>query len=407
MQGSWEMAFPVNRAQDLVTCDLCNNPTQQFCNNCQVNLCVSCISKHVNILKSIKHEIVPFKNKKTNAVFLECKRHCHQRCVASCQQCNVPVCIKCVISAHELHNLHEMPQICNDKRTQNEKEMRAKIVWYKEQRNDLIEQLDKLKREKDEQWHEYCKEMKRKEECIEWYKAQQQQKCKAYEIQRQDMLEQFNIQQRIKHEEIDELKKRLGENKKEIDSYKENISLFDEQTQILKQEQEDKISELKKRKDEKINNLKHRLKEAKEESDHLRAALLEAADDLNRIKEQLPKVMQHLEYLQKKEQDRGEERAALEQSLYKDLDKLLEFRRQLSILAEGFKHSRSDDSSQEYDKSRSETSLENPSGSQREQMDRDRPSEFECPKCKWTSRSLRRLERHVNKCLDQDKETSL
>ena len=54
------MATLTSWAQEVITCDLCGKPTQQFCNSCQVNLCEICVKKHRDEFKSLIHEIVPF-----------------------------------------------------------------------------------------------------------------------------------------------------------------------------------------------------------------------------------------------------------------------------------------------------------------------------------------------------------
>jgi hypothetical protein len=74
------MATPNPQAQDVYICDLCDTkPTQQFCNNCQLSLCVDCVSKHVDKLKYQQHDIVHFKDRKIQLIFPTCKFHTNQR----------------------------------------------------------------------------------------------------------------------------------------------------------------------------------------------------------------------------------------------------------------------------------------------------------------------------------------
>ncbi|XP_062614725.1 E3 ubiquitin-protein ligase TRIM71-like [Saccostrea cucullata] len=116
------MATPTSWAQEVITCDLCPKPTQQFCNNCQVSLCVDCVSKHVDKFKSQTHDIVHFTNRKIQPVFPECKVHSNQRCEAHCQQCHVHVCLKCILSSHSGHKIVEMQEIFNEKKQEIIKE---------------------------------------------------------------------------------------------------------------------------------------------------------------------------------------------------------------------------------------------------------------------------------------------
>ncbi|XP_022304288.2 uncharacterized protein LOC111111540 [Crassostrea virginica] len=112
------MATSDSWVQDSVTCDLCDNPTQQFCNSCQVSLCDTCVKKHREDFSSLSHDIVPFLDRKIQLVCPECQHHPGQRCEANCLRCSVPVCFKCVISGpHEKHKLEELTKT-HEKRTQ-------------------------------------------------------------------------------------------------------------------------------------------------------------------------------------------------------------------------------------------------------------------------------------------------
>ncbi|XP_061183324.1 uncharacterized protein LOC133191593 [Saccostrea echinata] len=105
------MASAVTQAQDVITCNICIKPVQQFCNSCQVGLCEDCINKHVNNLKSMKHDIVPFTKRTVQLVFPQCTSHSHQRCEVHCQQCDVPVCIKCLTGLHQDHEVVDIAVI--------------------------------------------------------------------------------------------------------------------------------------------------------------------------------------------------------------------------------------------------------------------------------------------------------
>ncbi|XP_061182711.1 protein wech-like [Saccostrea echinata] len=117
------MATTTTQAQELITCDLCIKPVQQFCNSCQVGLCEDCINKHVNSLKSLKHDIVPFTKRTVQLVFPQCTSHSHQRCEVHCQQCDVPVCIKCLTGPkHKGHEFHDMADIITKMREKIKRE---------------------------------------------------------------------------------------------------------------------------------------------------------------------------------------------------------------------------------------------------------------------------------------------
>ena len=91
-----------------ITCDLCDEAVQQFCNTCQVNLCVDCISQHVDTLKFQSHDIIHFKSRNIPLVSIQCRGHPGQKCEAYCRQCQIPVCIKCLIGPHKGHDVEEL-----------------------------------------------------------------------------------------------------------------------------------------------------------------------------------------------------------------------------------------------------------------------------------------------------------
>lgn len=109
--------------QDINECHLCGKSSIEFCNSCQLNLCVNCVSKHVDKFRTLSHDIVPFKNKKIHWVFPECKFHRGQRCEVHCQDCQTPICIKCCIGAHKHHNALEIVEVVEIKKQEIRKDI--------------------------------------------------------------------------------------------------------------------------------------------------------------------------------------------------------------------------------------------------------------------------------------------
>ena len=110
------MATSTSWAQDFITCNLCNKPTQQFCNSCHVNLCSDCLSKRTDAFQSMSHEIAPFLDRKTKLVLPECKEQSGQRCEVNCKECNTPACLKCIASGtHKGHDVEELTETHENK----------------------------------------------------------------------------------------------------------------------------------------------------------------------------------------------------------------------------------------------------------------------------------------------------
>lgn len=89
------------RDRKVFTRDLCETPTQLFCNECQNNLCLNCVSQHVD--NSLLHIIVPWKNRQLTSVFLRCSLHFGQRCKDICLQCQTLVCWDCWFNQRHGH----------------------------------------------------------------------------------------------------------------------------------------------------------------------------------------------------------------------------------------------------------------------------------------------------------------
>lgn len=134
------MTSSVSQSQEVVTCDLCSEATHQFCNDCQVGLCVDCVGHHVNKWKSLTHDMVPYDERKSQLVLSPCPTHPGHRCEAHCQQCDVHVCVKCILGTHKSHPVFEMADVVQRKKEEIAKE------------NEHIESviIPKYKKEKDD-----------------------------------------------------------------------------------------------------------------------------------------------------------------------------------------------------------------------------------------------------------------
>lgn len=154
-------------AQDVILCELCNTSAKQFCNNCQVNLCVNCINKHVGNLHNLSHDIVPVTNRRIQLVFPDCKFHPGQRCEVQCLQCQTPICIKCCIASHKNHNAEELSKLVDKmkQKIQNDtEEIETKLIpkynktdaSLRSKLSNSTAELTKLKEEKEKLrklWH--------------------------------------------------------------------------------------------------------------------------------------------------------------------------------------------------------------------------------------------------------------
>ncbi|XP_062588549.1 E3 ubiquitin-protein ligase TRIM71-like [Saccostrea cucullata] len=234
------MATATSQAQELITCDLCATPVQQFCNSCQVGLCEDCINKHVKSLKSMKHDIVPFTKRTVQLVFPQCTSHSHQRCEAYCQQCDVPVCIKCLTGQHKGHVFEDMDKVIAVKREkikQETGEIEGLILKTTTQDSDTENKISKsithftdLQRQTNDhrkQWHlEVDNIFNKMESLIQSFKDQHMTTLKSYQSK-------LRSQNSSMYQTVEENKKILKSNQvSDVNNYQSKLKEYRKIPQI-------------------------------------------------------------------------------------------------------------------------------------------------------------------------------
>ncbi|XP_062604333.1 uncharacterized protein LOC134266115 [Saccostrea cucullata] len=104
---------PLDRAQVLLLCDLCERAAlQSHCELCQINLCKACVGEHLSD-SSKRHKVVPYKHRTSipNINYPKCPNHTQKHCELYCEKCDIPVCSTCISSnKHNGHNLTDILQ---------------------------------------------------------------------------------------------------------------------------------------------------------------------------------------------------------------------------------------------------------------------------------------------------------
>lgn len=96
-----------NQYQHIVECDLCQEPVSFFCRQCGVNICDTCLPKHVRVKSKNGHDVVDYVSKDDDDTGF-CESHPKIECSAYCKSCNVPICILCVSIEHKSHDMSEL-----------------------------------------------------------------------------------------------------------------------------------------------------------------------------------------------------------------------------------------------------------------------------------------------------------
>jgi hypothetical protein len=120
----------------------------------------------VDKFKYQQHDIVHFKDRKM--AFPECKDHSKQRCEIYCEQCDVPVCTKCIIGPHKGHDAVELSEAIETKKQEIKKEIQeiesVIIPRYKQKMEDAenklsvtsarFNELEKEREKRRKLWHQ-------------------------------------------------------------------------------------------------------------------------------------------------------------------------------------------------------------------------------------------------------------
>nr|XP_034329412.1 uncharacterized protein LOC117690159 [Crassostrea gigas] len=89
---------PWNSAQDVVRCTLCRHSVApMYCEICHIHLCKDCVEKHLSDSSKV-HNVVSLKQYCTSLTYPKCCKHPTKQCELHCEDCDIPVCTKCISS---------------------------------------------------------------------------------------------------------------------------------------------------------------------------------------------------------------------------------------------------------------------------------------------------------------------
>lgn len=115
---------PQHSAQDVLRCDHCDALTPKlYCDICLHNLCKNCAGEHI-LDESKKHNVVPFKNRRSTIFYPYCPKHTTKQCELYCELCDTPICSSCVSSSiHNGHNFSDIFESLERKKEDLEKDL--------------------------------------------------------------------------------------------------------------------------------------------------------------------------------------------------------------------------------------------------------------------------------------------
>ncbi|XP_062593662.1 uncharacterized protein LOC134255182 [Saccostrea cucullata] len=106
------------RAQHFLECDIeeCERNCEFYCNNCHLRLCKQCEGEHLKNLKNKTHEVVGYQQRKRQLPMERCEIHPTKNMDMLCEECQVPVCSKCVTQReHRGHLFTDLEIIYSEK----------------------------------------------------------------------------------------------------------------------------------------------------------------------------------------------------------------------------------------------------------------------------------------------------
>ncbi|XP_034337184.2 fer-related kinase 1 [Magallana gigas] len=146
------MTTSITFAQDIVRCNLCENPGDHLCRLCQLTLCLECTPKHLSD-KGTTHEIVGLTSQTSTDIVtrVECLDHSKSVCEIYCNDCLIPICAKCVIDKHKQHTLVSFDEFLERKKVDilnDIQEMESTVLpeFQKEKTEDYEKDFEKTMR---------------------------------------------------------------------------------------------------------------------------------------------------------------------------------------------------------------------------------------------------------------------
>ncbi|CAC5389736.1 unnamed protein product [Mytilus coruscus] len=162
-------------AQNLMVCQFCetSNEIKYKCVNCDLILCEGCkIKIHTKIKKTEVHKVLDLKEfsnlgasetiRHLDLKDIQCSIHNAEQCIIYCEDCKVLLCAVCLLESHRTHNLTKIDEVYyrNVKELQElDKKNHQELHFY----DDLVKELKQIKSVENDQYTEIKQRILKKE----------------------------------------------------------------------------------------------------------------------------------------------------------------------------------------------------------------------------------------------------
>ncbi|XP_061192383.1 uncharacterized protein LOC133200606 [Saccostrea echinata] len=134
------------RAQHFLECGIeeCERNCEFYCNPCHLRLCKQCSEEHLRSQENKNHEVVLYQQRKRQLPVEKCKIHPTKDVDMLCEECQIPVCSKCVTQReHRGHIFTDLETVYAEKYTDFQEEIRKIHEYFLPISQDLQERIKK------------------------------------------------------------------------------------------------------------------------------------------------------------------------------------------------------------------------------------------------------------------------
>ncbi|XP_062598537.1 tripartite motif-containing protein 2-like [Saccostrea cucullata] len=133
-------------AQHFLECDIdkCERNCEFYCNPCHLRLCKQCSEEHLKSPENKNHEVVLYQQRKRQLPVEKCKIHPTKDVDMLCEECQVPVCSKCVTQReHRGHIFNDLEKNYAEKFADFQEEISKIQDYFLPMSQDLQKEIKK------------------------------------------------------------------------------------------------------------------------------------------------------------------------------------------------------------------------------------------------------------------------